>query len=69
MFEYEIRILKADGSASVITKSWHGSSEAAIRSARRMAQARPFEVWQDDYCVYSTMAAMETSQPPDRPAA
>lgn len=54
MREYEIRILKNDGSTSVIMQEVHLSTHAAVNRGRRMAGASPFEVWSNDRCVYST---------------
>jgi len=70
MHEYEIRILKNDGSTGVIMQEVHLSTNAAVNKARRLAGERPFEVWSDDRCVYST--ASTPSSPdgsPNRPAA
>ena len=54
MHEYEIRILKNDGSTGVIMQEVHLSTHAAVNKARRLAGEKPFEVWSDDRCVYST---------------
>ena len=70
MHEYEIRILKADGSPGVIMLEVHLSANAAVNKARRLAGERSFEVWSDDRCVYST--ANKSPSPdgsPDQPAA
>jgi hypothetical protein len=42
---YEIRILKTDGSAAIITAEIHYSDEAAIRSGEKISQGMQFEVW------------------------
>ena len=69
MQDYEIRILNIDGSVSVKTQSPYMSSLAAISAARRLAGNRPYEVWSDDYCLYSSLTLPPISRPPDRPAA
>lgn len=70
MHEYEIRILKSDGSTGVIMQEVHLSTHAAVNKARRLAGERPFEVWSDDRCVYSTADKPSSpGGPPDRPAA
>jgi hypothetical protein len=45
MHEYEIRILGSAGSPALIIPDIQLSDEAAIRSARKIAGGRPFEVW------------------------
>ena len=50
MHEYEIRILQASGSA-IITCEIQLSDVAAIRSARKMARGRQFEVWKGLECI------------------
>jgi hypothetical protein len=52
MLSYQTRILRADRSTDVIVESNHLNDNAAIRSARKLAEARPFEVWQDLRCIY-----------------
>jgi hypothetical protein len=54
MHEYEIRVLKPDGSASLIFELVHLSDHAALRAARKLAEGNPFEVWRGLYCVYGT---------------
>jgi len=69
MQDYEIRILNLDGSLSVKTQSTYMSTLAAIAAARRLAGNRPYEVWTEDYCVYSSLTQPPVNRPPDRPAA
>lgn len=71
MREYEIRILRADRSAGTILEVMHLNDHAAIRAAKRIAEARPFEVWRDLECIYggATPQQLSPSGPPDRPAA
>lgn len=56
MHEYEIRILKSDGSCSAIIEQIQVSDHAAIRSAQRIAQKRPFEVWRELDCIYGAQS-------------
>ena len=51
MHEYEIRILQRSGSP-IITAEIQLSDTAAIRSARKMAQGRQFEVWKGPECIF-----------------
>lgn len=53
MENYEIRILRLDGSPGVITENRYLNADAAIAAARLLAGSRPFEVWNRDYCVYA----------------
>jgi hypothetical protein len=69
MHEYEIRILKGDGSTGVVMQEIHLSAEAAIKKARRLARERSFEVWSDDRCIYSSDHSLPPDAPPNRPAA
>jgi hypothetical protein len=52
MHEYEIRILRADRSTAQILEVIHVSDHAAIRQAKKIAEACPFEVWRDLDCIY-----------------
>ena len=52
MHEYEIRILRADKTTATVIEVLHLNDNAAIRSAKKMAEARPFEVWRGVNCVY-----------------
>jgi hypothetical protein len=69
MQDYDIRILNFDGTLSLQTRCSHLNSLAAISAARRLAGNRPYEVWSDDYCLYSSLGPAPITQPPDRPAA
>jgi len=50
--EYEIRLLHADRTTDTIMMIMHFNDNAAIRAARKFAEARPFEVWRDMDCIY-----------------
>ena len=56
MREYEIRILRADKSTDTIIEMVHLTDHAAVRAARKLAEARPFEVWRDLDCIYGRAA-------------
>jgi hypothetical protein len=51
MHEYEIRILQANGLPAILTSEIQFSDFAAIRSARKMADGRLFEVWKGLECI------------------
>ena len=51
MQEYEIRILRNDGSPSIIMAGNHLSDEAAIRAARTISHGHQFEVWRGMECL------------------
>jgi len=57
---YEIRVLNS-GHATMIIEENHLNDHAAIRSARKYAADRPFEVWRDDDCIYSLPSARQVS--------
>jgi len=61
MREYEIRVLSS-GHATMIIEESHLSDHAAVRSARKYAADRPFEVWRGNDCIYSP------PEPPRTPA-
>jgi hypothetical protein len=52
MNDYEIRILKADGKPTLISAEVHLTDNSAIRSARRMANGSPAEVWRGTDCIW-----------------
>ena len=52
MQQYEIRILKADGSTATILAAVQLNDNAAIRSAKKIADGRLFEVWRGMNCLY-----------------
>jgi hypothetical protein len=53
MREYEIRILRSDRKTDIIMGMMHLSDHAAIRAAKKLAEARPFEVWRGLDCIYA----------------
>lgn len=68
METYEIRILRIDGSPAVITQQKYLNADAAVAAAKLLSAGRQFEVWNEDYCVYSTKVKREMRGPPPRPA-
>ena len=51
MHEYEICVLKR-GVPSIIAFEIQPSDQAALRSARKLAQRHRFQVWRDGDCIY-----------------
>jgi hypothetical protein len=51
MHEYEIRVLSA-GRTVLITSQIQLSDHAAIRSGKKIAADKPFEVWRGLDCIY-----------------
>jgi hypothetical protein len=64
MHAYEIRIFNANGRAGIIGAEVQISDHAAVRSARKLAQGRKFEVWRGMDCIYSDNAALPAQSPP-----
>jgi len=52
MHTYEVRILRPDGRAALITAESHWNDDAAIRSAKKIARGRQFEIWRGMDCIY-----------------
>jgi hypothetical protein len=66
MHVYEFRILSARHPIAVIEET-HFSDHAAVRSAKKFAAGRPFEVWRDLDCVYAvpkSYTSRKTGQSP-----
>lgn len=67
---YEIRFLRADHSPATIMEVMHLNDNAAIRAAKKMAEAKPFEVWRGLDCIYGRHPTERPLPwPPNRPAA
>ena len=49
---YEIRVLNADRSTAIVIEMLHFGDGAAVRAGKKIAEARPFEVWRDVECIY-----------------
>jgi hypothetical protein len=56
MQAYEIRVLRADGRASLIFESLQVSDRAAIDAAIEFARGAPYEVWRDLACLRGNSA-------------
>jgi hypothetical protein len=56
MRSYEIRIL-SEGNRHTVIEVMHLNDNAAVRSARKIAEGEPFEVWRDLDCIYDGSAA------------
>ena len=69
MYAYEIYILQSKGYPSIITAEIQLSDVAAFRSARKLAQGRPFEVWRGNERLYPEAFSPRPEAPADRPAA
>jgi hypothetical protein len=52
MQEYEVRVLAARSSPSLIMKTMHFTDIEAIRAGRKIAGDHPFEVWRDMECIH-----------------
>lgn len=52
MQDYQIRLLREDGTVSLTTAQRHISSDAAIAAAKKLAHGTRYEVWNGDRCVY-----------------
>jgi hypothetical protein len=53
MHEYEIRILKADRTTDLLIEVLQLTDRAAITAARKLAEARPCEVWRGMERIYA----------------
>lgn len=68
MQEYEIRILRADKTTATVIEVMHLNDNAAIRSARAIANGQAFEVWRGLDCVYGRdYPCHAPAQPPPAP--
>jgi hypothetical protein len=52
MDDYEIRILNSQHKTAALIAMLEPSDDFAIRSAERIANGRPVEVWRDLDCIY-----------------
>jgi hypothetical protein len=69
MENYQIRILRLDGSPGLITERKYLNSAAAIAAGKLLAGGRRFEVWNEDCCVFDGTAARDSLTSSPRPAA
>jgi hypothetical protein len=63
MHDYEIRILNSKRGSLALIEILEPSDNAAIRSAERIANGRPVEVWQDIDCIYRSDALANGMRP------
>jgi hypothetical protein len=59
MNEYEVRILNDGGTLALLVAEVQLTDFAAIRSAKKMAHGRKFEVWRGSRCIFSAWANMD----------
>lgn len=52
MGEYGIRILREDGAAGIIIPEIQLNDAAALRSAKRVAAGKHYEVWKGIECLF-----------------
>ena len=52
MYKYEFRVLNEDHTECSVTEEIHLDNYSAIRSARRLAVGRPFQVWLGLECIF-----------------
>jgi len=70
MREYEFKICRFDGTVSLTTAATHLNADAAISAAFRLSGGKPFEVWDGQRCVYTSLTAVpRIPEPPTKPAA
>jgi len=70
MREYEIRVLSGKH-PTLIVEEIHLSDHAAVRSARKFAGDRPFEVWRGIDCIFASARARQAAEkiyPAGRPS-
>jgi hypothetical protein len=63
MHHYEIHVLRDDGTTALIVSAIHLNHNAAVRSARKMAGFRKFEVWRGEDCIYGLEGAQVIGMP------
>jgi hypothetical protein len=63
MHDYEIRILNSKRSSLALIEVQEPGDDAAIRSAGRIANGRPVEVWQGIDCIYRSDALANGMRP------
>ena len=67
MQEFEIRILNGAGGAAIVTSEIHLNENSAIRSAKKLANGRPFEVWRGDGLVCGRTGEVAVAGPRGSP--
>jgi hypothetical protein len=51
---FEIRVLSTGGLLSLLTQQTFMGANAAIGAAQRIANGKPFEVWNGERCVFTS---------------
>ena len=69
MRDYEIRLLTERFTPSLTIQTRHANDRAAIMTARRMCDGKPFEVWRDLECIHGARDTQVVPLFPNRPAA
>lgn len=62
MLDYEILILGDKAHPQAIVEMQEGDDDDAIRSAARIADGRPFEVWRDIDCIHRSQPRPDIHQ-------
>ena len=62
MPEYEVLILDKDANPAAFIETQQADDDDAIRSAVRIANGRPFEVWRDIVCVHRARLEQPTGR-------
>lgn len=62
MPEYEILILDKNANPAAFIETQQSDDANAIRSAARIANGRPFEVWRDITCVHRVRSDQNVSR-------
>jgi hypothetical protein len=57
MQHYEIRVLREDGTTALMVAALQPNDNEAMRSARKIAGSRKFEVWRGADCIYGAEGA------------
>lgn len=69
MREYEFKICRFDGTVSLTIAATHLNADAAICAASRLAAGKPFEVWDQQRCIYTSLVSVpRIPEPPAKPA-
>lgn len=63
MHQYELRVLREDGTTALMVAAIYLDDNKAVRAARKIAGARKFEVWRGADCIYGTEGAEVISLP------
>ena len=58
MLEYEVLILDEKASPRAYVEMQDDDDDGAIRSALRISNGRPFEVWRDITCIHRSAGTM-----------